>query len=106
MKVPKTIDLKSWIRFHAKIGVILGFFCGIIYSIGGLVVDSLVSLGLASGAVWETPGLSLGTLLAMGALIGMPVIFGFLLICAACLEALICYIFPNWFSDFNFNKNS
>ncbi len=37
------------------------------------MVDGLVSMNWIESA--ETPGLSIGTLLAFGALIGMPVIF-------------------------------
>lgn len=42
----------------------LGLACGVLYSFGGLVVDLL------------TIGLNRGTLMAFGALVGMPVIFG------------------------------
>lgn len=42
----------------------LGLLCGVLYSFGGVVVDLL------------TIGLNWGTLMAFGALIGMPVIFG------------------------------
>ena len=42
----------------------LGLVCGVLYSFGGLVVDLL------------TIGLNWGTVLAFGALVGMPIIFG------------------------------
>ena len=42
----------------------LGLLCGVLYSFGGVVVDLL------------TIGLNWGTLMAFGALIGMPVVFG------------------------------
>ena len=58
--------------FQAKLFALLGLLLGIIYSVGGLVVDSMVSLGWLVSS--ETPGLSEGTLLAFGALIGMPLI--------------------------------
>ena len=42
----------------------LGLVCGVLYSFGGLVVDLF------------TIGLNWGTVLAFGALVGMPIIFG------------------------------
>ena len=42
----------------------LGLGCGVLYSFGGLVIDLL------------TVGLNGGTLMAFGALLGMPLIFG------------------------------
>tara|TARA_Y100000310_G_scaffold324914_1_gene387528 strand:- start:38293 stop:38586 length:294 start_codon:yes stop_codon:yes gene_type:complete len=50
----------------------IGLILGIIYSFGGLLIDTLVTLGLFSTT--ETPGLSYGTILAFGALFIMPVI--------------------------------
>lgn len=48
---------------------------GVIYSIGGLIVDILVTLDMITTS--ETVGLSVGTFYAFGALIGMPIITGF-----------------------------
>lgn len=42
----------------------LGLVCGVLYSVGGLVIDVL------------TIGLNRGTAMAFMALIGMPVVFG------------------------------
>ena len=56
--------------------LLIGAICGMIYAFGGLLIDSLVSLGWASAEYWSTPGLSYGSILAMGALVGMPLIFG------------------------------
>ena len=50
----------------------MGFLAGCIYAFGGLIFDTLVTFGLIVST--QTPGLSNGTLLAFGALIGMPVI--------------------------------
>jgi len=64
-------------RRLARWGAYLGLVCGVLYSIGGVVVDLL------------TIGLNWGTVLAFGALLGMPVIFamfGFF------LGALIAFI--------------
>ncbi len=61
--------LRTAVRFAKWMGY-LSLACGVLYSFGGLVVDLL------------TIGLNWGTVLAFGALVGMPVIFatfGFLL---------------------------
>ena len=42
----------------------LGLVCGVVYSVGGFVVDLL------------TTGLNAGTAMAFGALLGMPLAFG------------------------------
>lgn len=42
----------------------VGLGCGILYSVGGVVVDLL------------TIGLNWGTAMAFGALVGMPLVFG------------------------------
>ena len=55
----------------------LGLVCGVLYSFGGFFVDLL------------TIGLNGGTVLAFGALIGMPVIFGALGFCLGALIALV-----------------
>lgn len=59
---------------------IIGLIAGILYAFGGLIIDAMVSFGWITTN--ETPGLSYGTILAFGALVGMPLIFaivGFLL---------------------------
>lgn len=68
------IKIVPLLIFYTKLGAILGLILGVIYSFGGLVVDCLISLGWMTS--FETSGLSMGTLLAFGALIGMPLIFG------------------------------
>ena len=47
-------------RRFAKWGAGLGLACGVVYALGGLVIDL------------RTTGLNWGSLLAFGALIGMP----------------------------------
>ena len=61
----------------AKWGAYLGLVCGVLYSFGGVVVDLL------------TIGLNWGTLMAFGALVGMPVVFGALGFLLGALIALI-----------------
>ncbi len=59
---------------------LIGLLCGVYYSVGGLLIDVMVSLEWLSAEKMETPGLSKGTLLAFGSLLAMPligIIFGF-----------------------------
>lgn len=70
------VAIKSYFDFYTKVGATVGLVLGIVYSFGGLLIDSLVSLGWVTSS--ETSGLSMGTVLAFGALIGMPLIFGML----------------------------
>lgn len=53
----------SWRQRLFTLGLYLGLLLGVIYSFGGLIVDL------------ATIGLNWGTLMAFGALIGMPAIF-------------------------------
>jgi len=73
----------AFAKFQATLFCFIGMVAGIIYSFGGLLIDSLSSLGWMTAA--ESPGLSIGTLLAFGALIGMPLLFA--------LAGFICGIF-------------
>ena len=57
-----------------RIGLWIGFGFGVLYALGGFFIDLLVSLDLLAAAQMETPGLSYGTILAFGALVGMPLI--------------------------------
>lgn len=61
-------------RFQAILFGLLGLLAGIVYAFGGLAVDTLVTIGIMNPDMFGTPGLSVGTLLAFGALIGMPTI--------------------------------
>ena len=68
----KKIDVLKNAALQAKIAALIGLILGIIYSVGGFFIDLLVTFSVI--ATPETPGLSYGTLLAFGALIGMPLI--------------------------------
>ena len=68
------VDVLHLAKLHAIALGFLGLLAGILYSFGGLLIDALVSLDWMTSN--ETPGLSYGTVLAFGALIGMPFIFG------------------------------
>jgi len=69
----RKIGVLSSARVHAVLMAILGLIAGTLYSFGGAIIDVLVSAGWVTSS--ETPGLSYGTVLAFGALIGMPVLF-------------------------------
>jgi hypothetical protein len=75
---------------------IVGLFCGIVYSFGGLLIDILVSLNWLSSEVMETPGLSYGTALAFGALIGMPIIFALAGFVLGIIEGIVYNLFSKW----------
>ena len=68
------IRIFAFAKFQAMLLALVGLFAGILYSFGGLIIDVLVSTGWITSS--ETPGLSYGTLLAFGAIIGMPIISG------------------------------
>ena len=70
----KRIHIKpiSLAKLQAVLFGLLGLLAGIIYAVGGLIIDVSVSAGWAASVAAETPGLSIGTLLAFGAIVGMP----------------------------------
>ena len=73
MKTIKKIGVLSTGKLSAVWMGLFGIVAGVLYSFGGLAIDTLVTLEVISSA--ETPGLSFGTVLAFGALIGMPALF-------------------------------
>ena len=83
-------------KFQFVIFGIVGLFCGIVYSFGGLLIDILVSLNWLSSEVMETPGLSYGTALAFGALIGMPIIFALAGFVLGIIEGIVYNLFSKW----------
>lgn len=100
------IRVLEFAKFQAKLVGLMGFVLGVIYSFGGLLIDSLVTLGWFTSN--ETTGLSLGSLLAFGALIVMPIIGvvgGFLL---GLLEGATYLLFKKWLGkvslDFRVNE--
>tara|TARA_Y100000310_G_C20628048_1_gene787048 strand:+ start:411 stop:731 length:321 start_codon:yes stop_codon:yes gene_type:complete len=93
----KKLNVPSFAKLQAVLTAFVGLIAGILYSFGGLVVDVLVSIGWLSSASASTPGLSFGTVLAFGALVGMPIIFatfGFIL---GLVEALLYNLFARRF---------
>ena len=68
--LPTATMLARWMAY-------LGLVCGVLYSVGGLVVDVL------------TIGLNWGTAMAFMALVGMPIVFGTFGFLSGALFALI-----------------
>ncbi len=91
----KNINVLSFAKFQMLFALLIGSLAGIIYSFGGLLVDTLVSLGWITTD--ETPGLSYGTILAFGALVGMPLIAAFWGFIFGILEALMYNAIAKWF---------
>lgn len=85
----KKLQIFPFALFQGILSGLLGLVCGILYSFGGFLIDAAVSLGWVSGEYWETPGLSYGTILAFGALIGMPLIFAAVGFVAGIVEAVL-----------------
>ena len=85
----KKINTLSFAKFQALLMGLTGVLFGILYSFGGLFIDTLVSLEIVSPELASTPGLSFGTVLAFGALIGMPLLFAFLGFFFGIIEALL-----------------
>lgn len=95
MEKIKRLDIFSFAKFQAVLASLLGLVAGILYSFGGLIVDALISLGwITSG---ETSGLSYGTVLAFGALLGMPLIGAAFGLLAGLLEAFLYNLVARWF---------
>ena len=90
-----------FLKFQVVIWGLLGLLAGTFYSVGGLLIDSLVSLGWISTN--ETRGLSYGTILALGALIGMPVIFAAFGLVTSLIGGLLFNTFSRWLGSANTN---
>ncbi|WP_297794353.1 hypothetical protein [uncultured Eudoraea sp.] len=93
-----SIGIFSFAKFQAFLFSLIGLLAGILYSFGGLIIDTLVSLNWITSE--ETDGLSFGTMLAFIALIGMPLIFGIVGFFAGILEAFLYNTVVKWFPIF------
>jgi len=91
----RKIGVFSFAKFQALLMALLGLIAGILYSFGGLLIDTLVSIGWITSQ--ETPGLSYGTMLAFGALIGMPIIFAISGFIIGIIEAFLYNLFARLF---------
>ena len=74
MNEVKKIDPASLAKTLSYTMALCGLLFAILYSFGGLIIDTLVSSGRISPEIASTPGLSYGTILAFAALIIMPMI--------------------------------
>ncbi len=106
MKKVNNLKAFPFLKFHTVIGGIVGLVLGILYSFGGLIVDALVSLDWITTP--ETPGLSFGTVLAFGALIGMPIIFAPAGLVVGLVELVVFKLFGRWLAwlDIDFEEKN
>lgn len=97
MKKSKKIKVFLFAKFQAFLFGLLGLICGIFYSLGGLIIDALVTLEFLSSESVSTPGLSIGSVLAFGALIGMSVLFAITGFLTGILEAILYNLWIKYF---------
>ena len=97
----KKIKIMSFAKFQGAIGLVIGLMAGILYAFGGLIIDAMVSLQWITTN--ETPGLSFGTILAFGALIGMPVIGGVLGFVIGFIEGVLFNVLARWLGHLEIN---
>lgn len=72
MNIKPSIPVFASAKLLSLLCACFGFMLGVLYGIGGAVIDALVSLKVLSPITFETPGLSIGTLMALMALVVMP----------------------------------
>jgi hypothetical protein len=98
MEKIKKLNVFAFAKFQALLATLVGVLAGIIYAFGGFIIDTLVSLGWITSS--ETPGLSYGTVLAFGALVGMPLIAGVIGFVTGILEAVLFNLAANRLGGF------
>ncbi len=91
MRKVKKIKVLAFARMQAVFASLVGLLAGVLYSFGGLAIDTMVTLGWIVSS--ETPGLSYGTLLAFLALPVMPLFFAALGFILGVVEALLYNFF-------------
>ncbi len=101
VKRANKIDVLAYTKLQTIIAAFVGLAAGILYSFGGLIIDILVSLGYITSS--ETPGLSYGTILAFGALIGMPLYFALIGAITAIIGTLLYNACAKWFKKIDLN---
>ena len=100
----KKINILNLVKFQSLLLAIIGLIAGIIYSIGGLIIDTMVTFNILDFP--QTPGLSYGTILAFGALIGMPLLFALVGFIGGLAEGILYNVCAKWLSgiEINFEK--
>jgi hypothetical protein len=101
MPKSKSVSIFRLAKIHAIAFGAIGLLLGILYSFGGLIIDALVSYSVITSS--ETPGLSIGTLMAFGALLGMPAIFAFIGLILGTIVAIIYNITTKLFPALTHN---
>jgi len=99
----KKIEILSYAKVQAVLFALIGLLVGILYSFGGLLIDLLVSTGWISHTLASTPGLSYGTVLAFGSLIGMPFVFGVFGFITGIIGAFLYNLVSKLFRRINLN---
>ncbi len=94
----KKIRVFPFAIFQSILAALVGLIAGVLYSFGGLIIDTLVSFEWFVTS--ETSGLSYGTILAFGALMGMPIIFASIGFFIGIIEAIIYNLFVKQLSKF------
>ncbi|NDV90655.1 hypothetical protein GTH32_05515 [Alteromonas sp. 345S023] len=61
-------------KFQAFLFGLVGALLGFIYAIGGLALDILISVGILGSLPGVSSGLGLGSSMAFGAILGIPLI--------------------------------
>lgn len=100
------LGILSFARFQAIILGLIGLLLGVLYSVGGLLVDALVSANLLDPVAMSTSGLSMGTAMAFGALIGMPVILAVIGFGSGIIQAIVFNLFAKRFGGVRLNISS
>jgi hypothetical protein len=87
----------AFAKFQGLFASLLGLVAGLLYFLVGFIVDVLVSADIISATSYSTEGLSVGTVLAFGAIAIMPLIFALLGFVFGLIEALIYNVYAGWF---------
>jgi hypothetical protein len=101
MSKSKKVKVVALAKFQSILGGMLGLLAGIIYSFGGLIIDVLISMGWITSN--ETPGLSIGSVLAFGALFAMPIIAALIGLVIGIIEAVLFNIFARLIGGIEIN---
>lgn len=102
MGVSNKINPIQLAKLQAILFGLIGLCLGIYYSIGGMFVDILVSAEVLQAENWDTPGLSIGTIMAYMALVAMPLFAALCGFALGLVEGLLYNLFRKWLGRFDF----